>query len=383
MKKNVFKNWSSALVLGGSVWAVVPAQAEEVVLNVVTAGAQNMLDYVTDYLGPKFEESHPGVKVRAVSTGAGSAGSQAIYEKLSAQKDQDSWDIDVAVVHQLKAGELVEEGLLARYKDEISTGKLATRDSSVNALGADVSGYVIPMFHSQTAIAYNPLLVKDAPSSYDELEAWAGEHPGQFGYNGIKNGMSGVSFVTGWIYNFAPEGEKIIAGYDAGTAQTWEPALARLKQFNENVTFTPGNAGTLDMLGRGEIAMGPVWVDMFYQWRDEGKLDPNTKLKLIGPGMPGQPMYYVVPKKAAHGDLAREFIELATSPTVQAEGIVSRFSWYPGIDAEHVKDDLDASVWNKLFVDVTPEDLATKGKAFPVAKHLDEIREAYEAQVSN
>ncbi|WP_020593389.1 extracellular solute-binding protein [Kiloniella laminariae] len=383
MKKNAFKNWSSALVLGGSVIAAVPAQAEEVVLNVVTAGAQNMLDYVTDYLGPKFEESHPGVKVRAVSTGAGSAGSQAIYEKLSAQKDQDSWDIDVAVVHQLKAGELVEEGLLARYKDEISTGKLATDDSSTNALGADVTGFVMPMFHSQTAIAYNPLLVTDAPASYNELESWAGKNPGKFGYNGIKNGMSGVSFVTGWIYNFAPDGEKIITGYDAGTAQSWEPALARLKQFNENVTFTPGNAGTLDMLGRGEIAMGPVWVDMFYQWRDEGKLDPNTKLKLIGPGMPGQPMYYVVPKKAAHGDLAREFIELATSPAIQAEGIVSRFSWYPGIDAEHVKDDLDASVWNKLFVDVTPEDLANKGKAFPVAKHLDEIREAYEAQVSN
>jgi putative spermidine/putrescine transport system substrate-binding protein len=28
--------------------------------------------------------------------------------------------------------------------------------------------------------------------------------------------------------------------------------------------MTPGSAGTLDMLNRGEIAMGPVWVDMFY-----------------------------------------------------------------------------------------------------------------------
>ena len=42
--------------------------------------------------------------------------------------------------------------------------------------------------------------------------------------------------------------------------------MADLKEFNQNVVITPGNAGTLDMLNRGEIAMGPVWVDMFYSW---------------------------------------------------------------------------------------------------------------------
>ena len=41
--------------------------------------------------------------------------------------------------------------------------------------------------------------------------------------------------------------------------------------------ITPGNAGTLDMLNRGEIAIGPVWVDMFYTWMAEGKLPPNDE----------------------------------------------------------------------------------------------------------
>jgi hypothetical protein len=49
-------------------------------LNVVTAGDQNMVDYVNNYLGPKFEAQNPGVKVRAVGTGPGDAGSQKIYE---------------------------------------------------------------------------------------------------------------------------------------------------------------------------------------------------------------------------------------------------------------------------------------------------------------
>ena len=37
---------------------------------------------------------------------------------------------------------------------------------------------------------------------------------------------------------------------------------------------------------------------------------------------------------------------------------MKRFNWYPGIDAENVRPQLDEASWNKLFVDVTPEDLA-------------------------
>ena len=68
-----------------------------------------------------------------------------------------------------------------------------------------------------------------------------------------------------------------------------------------------------------------------------GKLPPNMKLKLVAPGMPGQPMYYAVPAKAAQQKLAEEFVALATSPEVQAEGIVKKFNWYPGIDAQNLE----------------------------------------------
>ncbi len=354
-------------------------------LNVITAGSQNMVDYITDYLGPMFEKQNPGVKVRAVGTGPGEAGSQKIFEKLKAQKDagKGTWDVDVAVVHQKKAGEMVGAGLLGKYRGDIETGKLVTRDTAKMALGANVDGFVMPMFHSQTAIAYNPALIKAPPKTYDELVAWAKANPKKFGYNGIKRGMSGQSFVVGWIYANTGQGKKLMNGpYDPNLKNTWGKALTKLKAFNKNVTFTAGNAGTLDMLNRGEIVMGPVWVDMFYLWRDEGKLPPNMKLQLIGPGMPGQPMYYVMPAKAANQELAKKFIALATSPEVQAEGIVKRNSWYPGIDAEHVKGSLDPKVWDKLFSDVTPQDLASKGKAFPIGPYFADILEEYERNVA-
>ena len=360
-----------------------PAVAQKI--TVMTAGDQNMVDYVNEYLAPKFEAANPGVTVEAVGTGPGDAGSQMIFERFSAQAGAGAeGDVDVAVVHQKMAGQMVEEKLLASYRGEIETGDLVSRDTADMALGTDVHGYVMPMFHSQTAIAYNPELVPNPPKTYDELVAWAKEHPGQFGYNGIKGGMSGVSFVMGWMYAYTDDAQQMMNGpFDAGISDDWDQALAKLKDFNANVVFTPGNAGTLDMLNRGEIATGPVWVDMFYTWQSDGRLSPDLKLVLIGPGMPGQPMYYVVPANAPNKELAEKFVALATGPDVQAEGIVKRFNWYPGIDAEHVQSKLDPETWSKLFTDVTPEDLAEKGKPFPIAPYFDAILESYERQVTN
>ena len=355
-------------------------------LTVATAGDQNMVDYIKDYLGPMFEKANPGVKVVAVGTGPGDGGSQKIYEKLDAQKKAGAAkvDFDVIVVHQKMAGTLASESLLDKYRERIATGTLVTRETADNSLGANVSGYVMPMFHSQTAIAYNADLVKDVPNSYTELAEWVKKNPKKFGYNGIKGGMSGVAFVSGWVTAFGGDAGKLEKGpYDAATKANWDKALADLKAFNANVVITPGNAGTLDMLNRGEIAMGPVWVDMFYSWMAEGKLPPNMKLKLVSPGMPGQPMYYAVPAKAAEAKLAEKFIALATSPEVQAEGIVKRFNWYPGIDAKNLQGKLSEGDWKKLFTDITPEDLAKNGKPFPIAPYFNDILEGYEKKVAN
>jgi ABC-type uncharacterized transport system YnjBCD substrate-binding protein len=366
--------------------AFVVGSADAQTVNVATAGDQNMVDYVKDFLGPMFEKANPGTKVVAVGTGPGDGGSQKIYEKLSAQSKAgaEKWDFDVIVVHQKMAGQMVGEKLLAAYKDKIPTGAMVTRDTAKNALGANVSGFVMPMFHSQTALAYNPDVVKDVPNSYAELVEWTKKHPKKFGYNGIKGGMSGVAFVTGWVYAFGGDAGKLISGpYDAATKAAWDKALADLKEFNKNVVITPGNAGTLDQLNRGEITLGPVWVDMFYTWMADGKLPPNMKLKLVAPGMPGQPMYYAIPAKAANMPLAEKFVALATSPTVQAEGIVKKFNWYPGIDAKHLEGKLDAAVWKKLFADISPDELAQKGKPFPIGQYFNEILEAYERKVAN
>ncbi len=367
---------AAALAAAGSVSAQT--------LNVVTAGDDNMVDYVNNYLAPKFEKMNPGVKVRAVGTGPGDGGSQKIYEKLSAQQKAGSasWDTDVAVVHQRGAATMVGDKLLLPYRNDIAAGKLVSRDSAKNALGADVDGFVLPMFHSQIAFAYNPDLVKSPPKSYAELVEWVKKNPKQFGYNGVKGGMSGVGFVMGWVNANSTLGDKLEKGpYDPAQKAAIDKSLVSLKDFNQYVVMTPGNAGTLDMLNRGEIAMGPVWVDMFYTWQADGKLNPKTRLALPSPGLPGQPMYYVIPAKAANAALAKKFIDFAESPEIQAEGIVKQFNWYPGIDPQFVQAKLTQAEWNKLFVDITPAELAKNGRPFPLSAYFTDIVEGYERVV--
>lgn len=364
--------------------AATPALSAE--LTVLTAGDQNMVDYINEYLAPIFEKENPGNTVRVVGTGPGDSGSQKILERFKAQASAnvDKFDADVAVVHEKFVGPMVKDGFLAKYRDDIATGKLVTRSNADMALGTNVSGYVMPMFNSQTALAYNPALVPTPPKSYEELAKWAKENPKKFGYNGIKGGASGVSFVMGWVYAFGGgDANKLMNGpFDEAEVKNWDGAFASLKDFTTNATLTPGNAGTLDMLSRGEIAIGPVWVDMFYSWKANGQLPEEFKLVLPAPGMPGQPMHYVIPEKIENKELARKFVELATSPKVQAEGIVERFNWYPGIDAQYVQKELDAKVWDKLFTDITPQELADYGKPFPIAPFNTAILEAYERNLA-
>ena len=282
---------------------------------------------------------NPGVKVRAVGTGPGDSGSQKIYEKLSAQQKANvaDWDIDVAVVHQRGAATMVGDKLLMPYRNYITAGKLVSRDTAKNALGANVDGYVMPMFHSQIAFAYNPELLKSPPKSFAELTEWVKKNPKQFGYNGVKGGCrASASSWAGWKRTAAPAWPRSSENgpYDANQKAAIDKALVGLKDFNQYVVMTPGNAGTLDMLNRGEIAIGPVWVDMFYTWQADGRMGPKMKLSLPSPGLPGQPMYYVIPAKAARRRARQEVHRTGGKPRGAGRGNRQAVQLVPGHRSE-------------------------------------------------
>ena len=353
---------------------------EKVRLVYMTAGDVNMLALGQHVIGPLFTEQNPNVEVMTVHVGPGNAGSSLIFEKVNADKEKEAGDIDVAMVHEIFLRWSIEEDLLMDYAKDIDTWQYVTSPFARTSLGVNVEGYCMPMFHSQTVLAYNPKYVTDPPKTYEEIVKWTKENPGKFGYNGIKGGMSGVAFTVGWIYWKTGNYEKyaITVPFEEAEIATWDEAIKELKEFDKNVTLTGGNVATLDALNRGEIWMGPVWVDMFLTWMAEGKLDPETRLILPEPGMPGQPMYFVIPKNTRHPEEAKKFVELVTSPEFQAEHIVKRFNWYPGIDGNYIKDYVDQETFDTIYQDVTPEMLSKYGLAFPLADYFDAMLEAAE-----
>jgi ABC-type uncharacterized transport system YnjBCD substrate-binding protein len=360
-------------------WAVPAAAGVKIVLNVVTAGDTNMHELQKNIFGPEFSKKFPNVEINAVGSGPGDPGSRVIFQKLKSEKDANvaKYDIDVAIVHQSIMPEMIQNDLLAKYCPEISTFKMMSAANGRNALGFNVEGYVMPMFQSQVVVAYNPDMVKNPPNTFEELVAWIKANPRKFGYNGVKGGMSGTGFVTGWAYWKSGKYDQYAKGnYDQGAEASWPAAFKELKGLP--VTMTTGNNDTLDKLNRGEIAMGPVWVDMLINMKNEGRMDPKIKMKLISPGLPGQPMYLVITKKAANYEMAKRFVEFITSPDQQAKVIVDRMGWLPGIDAKYVLPEASAKAKQMIFQDLPSDVLEKYGLVFPQQGYFKDLLTAYE-----
>jgi len=356
---------------------VVPTKKYE--LNLATAGDTNMTDLQEKYIVGEFQGEFPDSEVRVVNTGAGDAGSQKIFEKLKAQKDagKTEWDIDLAIVHQSAMKQLIDNDLLEQWTEQSANKQYIVSDDSKNSLGTNVAGYVVPLFHSQVALAYNPEKVTDFPQNFEALVTWMKANPKRFGYNGIQNGASGVAFATAYTYWKTGDYKVLSEGpYDAALEQKWPAVMKELKSLP--VTYTNGNNGTLDMLNRGEIDMGPVWVDMFNSWVNEGRMNPKFSMKLIEPGIPGQPMYIVIPKNAKNKEAAMQYADLLSSPEVQANIIVGQYSWNPGIDASVVFPMVSEEVKAKLYKDITAEDLSKRSQSFPISEFFGNLKSAYE-----
>ncbi len=374
--------WSVGVLLVSlllPVWAVLAG--ERVTLNVAIGADVNVVDVHKNLLGPGFKEKNPSAEFNVVGTGTGEAASRAIYTKIKAQQDagRKSWDIDVALVSMIMASQMVKEGLLSKYVPGIQAAKLITGPETKRAFGVEVDGFVVPMFHNQIAIAYNPKYVSKPPKSFAELVAWAAANPRKFGYNGIKGGVSGQGFTVGWVYWKTGQYQAFTQGpFDKGKEPLWRKSLEELRDFNKNVMITSGNAGTLDALNRGEIWMGAVWIDQLVAWKNDGRMDASITPVLISPGLPIYPLYLVVPREAANRDWAAKYIDHVSQPEVQARVIVEKFGWYPGVDAARVLPLLSPKAKDLLFKDVTPDDLAKYSRQMPIGDYFNAILLAYE-----
>lgn len=352
--------------------------AEPVTLNFATAGDTNMLEFFQKYIGAAFTAKYPNIKINVVGTGPGDDGSRTIYTKWKAQADakRTDWDIDVACVNESIMKDMIENKVIAQYVPGITNAKYVNTPASEYCLGTNVKGYVVPLFQSQIVLAYNPAKISNPPKSFTELETWIKANPRKFGYNGVVGGMSGVGFTAAWVYAKSGDYQTIAKGpYDAGITTKWPGIIKELKALP--VTYTQGNAGTLDMLNRGEIDIGPVWVDMLLLWKSDGRMNPDIRMLLPDPGMPGQPMYIVIGQNAKNAEAARLLCDFIADPAVQAEYVVGKYTWYPGVDPTAVFEKCSEESKKLLFSEVTAAEIAKKGLSLPLSDYMKEMQKLY------
>ncbi len=358
----------------------VPASAATR-LNVAIGADVNVVEVHKTVLGPGFKAQAPDVDLNVVGTGTGEPASRAIYTKIKAQADtgRKGWDIDVALVSMAVASQMVKEGLLHAYVPQMKNAALVKGAEVKEAFGVKVDGYVVPMFHNQIAIAYNPAKVAMPPKSFEDLTAWVKANPGKFGYNGIKGGVSGVGFTMGWVYWKTGLYNQLTQGpFDKARDGAIRTAVTALRDFNRDALITNGNAGTLDALNRGEVWMGAVWIDQLVAWKNEGRMDQSMTPALIAPGLPIYPLYLVVPREAANREMAARYIDYVATPEVQAKAIVERFGWYPGVDPDRVLPLISPKAKELLFKGVSASDLAQYSRQMPIKEYHDLITLAYE-----
>ena len=322
---------------GGGPSASGSAAMKDTELTFYSGGDTNVQDLHEKQIIPGFQSSS-GVKVTFTFLEHGT-GAQGIYDRLKAQSDagKQQWDIDLWEA---------DTGYYTRPDDLF----LAVSDKDIPNLAKVpkatldfVNGKAVPYRGSSVVLAYNSDKVQSPPKTYDEVLSWIKANPGKFAYNEPSTGGSGDAFVIAMIYKYSDYSKYIGKPFSASNEKDWDAAFTALKELAPSLyqkgTYPKGNAGTLDLLNRGEIWMGTVWSDQATQALAEGRLPKSIKLTQITPGFNGGAAYIGVPKGATHKQAAFAYMNYLLDPERQKLIVTGAMAGYPGIDWQYMPSD--------------------------------------------
>ncbi len=90
--------------------------------------------------------------------------------------------------------------------------------------GYAVEGYESPWGHAQFVMEYDSAQVGEAPTTFEELQAWIHANPGKFTYPGIPD-FTGSVFIRHLFYWTAGGPEPFLGEFDQATYEQYAPAV--------------------------------------------------------------------------------------------------------------------------------------------------------------
>ncbi|MFI6319637.1 extracellular solute-binding protein [Nonomuraea sp. NPDC050556] len=308
-------------------------------LTVYVSGDVNVRDLYQKTLIPSFEKANADIKVNLVFSEHGQNDS-AMLNRLGASVKTNSdapFDVvDSGIVKNAARGQLA---------DTLDKSKIPNLAGVNEQLLVPVDHRAMPYRGSSVVLAYDSTKVATPPKTMAELLAWIKANPGKFTYNSPNTGGSGDAFLnTVLTMHMDPAAaQKSSQAYDKSIQTQWDKGLAELKSLTPMIyqnVYPNGNQEVLNLLGKGQIAMAPVWSDQVLAAKQSGLIGESVKLaQITDPPFSGSPTYVGVAVNSKHKDQAAKFLDHLLKPETQAE-IVRKMSGYPAIGADKLPADL-------------------------------------------
>jgi putative spermidine/putrescine transport system substrate-binding protein len=329
-----------ALVAVPAAFAATAKSQKTVTINLYASGDVNVQSLWQQNLIPGFQKANKGIKVNLIFSEHGTNDATTLA-RIGAAVKQRKWPgIDI-----------VDGGLVTTLAiDGLNQPVLKATAPNLGKVNKDllvpVKGAAIPYRGSSVVLAYDSSKVANPPKTLSALLQWIKQNPGKFTYNSPNSGGSGYSFVETVIDSTISDSvqKQMVNGYVPDLESAWKSGLDTLKSLNQyvynNGVYPNGNAAVLDLLGKGQISVAPVWSDQALTALKTGQLGPNIKLTQISnPSFTGGAAYLAVPKTAKNKASVYKFVNYILSPAAQ-QMIVDVMAGFPAIDIKYMGDSI-------------------------------------------
>ena len=330
----------------------------EGVIDVYFSSDQNVIDFWTNTVKPKFEAANAGITLNLVdggdATGVSAIGDRALAALASGADPQadlfEGFDTRVTV-------DGIAKGL---YVDFEKAG--LSNYSKINPLAFDIPTN-LPYRGSQVLLAYDTTKLDPAsvPKTWPDLIAWIKANPGQFIYNRPNKGGSGGNFVRRAILeangkdpakftvdNFTPEFAEASLNPAWAILQDLAPSLF------DGGAYTSGNTQSIQLLSQSAVTMIPAWSDQALSAISQGVLPETTGLvQLTDLGLPGGFTKLGVLSNGANKDTALKLADFLLTEEIQS-AVLTELGGYPGVSWDFVAPEL-----RERFADIIPPTIPT------------------------
>ena len=325
----------------------------EGVVDIYFSSDQNVIDFWTNVVKPKFEAANAGITLNLVD-GGDSAGVSTIADRALAA---------------LGANADPQADLLEGFDSRITTDGIAkglyvdmeqaglSNYSKLNPLGFDIPTNM-PYRGSQVLLAYDTTKLDPAnvPKTWPDLVAWIKANPGQFIYNRPNKGGSGGNFVRRAIYeaNGNDPTKFTIDNYtqetgDAMLNPAWDILLDLAPSLFDGGAYTSGNTQSIQMLSQSAVTMIPAWSDQTLSAISQGALPETTGLvQLQDLGLPGGFTKLAVLSNGVNKEVALKLADFVLTEEIQS-AVLTELGGYPGVSWDYISADL-----RERFADIIP-----------------------------